>query len=476
MNLNGNNGLDDKIKGFLQKFSKREYSEAEILEAEKKADSKYKDKLGEIWNNARLLFEIAKHPVLWGAQYAVLATLAVIYLVSPVDAVPDFIPLGGLADDIAVIGFIIASVIKGIKSFTAEKKLELRASIPSDLRPLYDNLMGITADELEEEVSFDDLEDSKAFDNRLSPSAKERILKRADKYGRCFKEHDIRRIDDNLDSKRKGPIAAIWDKVLFLWKYFRENHSASYNVMIAGALLYLLSPVDVIPDMIPVIGLVDDAFAISVVYNAIKDAARPAARKIVKSIASKIDPVIEWEVQQFLDRVHYRRLSLSLFNLILYVFALLFIVFPPFGLLPSCVVSAVLLLLSTGFAIFRFVKILTNKHTIPCMRMVIKEKSVKRGLSEYIRSLGIKPVIIGEKAIDRFLSAVGEPANKRFLDRFIDHAWKLLKRDIIRFLAVEACIVAGFFIVRHVLLMQVSDLSFLQIVFYPFVVIYRAFI
>ena len=498
--------LNDKIRGFLRKFSKKEYTEEDIREAEEKADSVYKAKLGEVWNKVRLLFEIAKHPSLWGAQYAVMATLAVIYLVSPIDAVPDFIPLGGLADDIAVIGFMIAAVIKGVRAFTREKKLELRESIPEDLRSLYDSLMGLSPDDVKDReeqpenkehtvaeseaenkagrfmkrrseapaasVEADDVyeegADFSAFEEGLSEKRKARILREAWKRGKESSDDDVRRIEEELGAKNKGPIAAIWDKVMSIWDYLRENHSTIYKAMIIGALLYLIAPVDVIPDMIPVIGLIDDAFAIGAVYNAIF---RPAVRRVAEKAAEKIDPIIAWEVSQYLDIMHYRRLASSMLNLVLYVFAILFSAFPVFGLLPSSIISAVFLLGAIGFAVFRLVRLLMGGHAIPFVKTAIRARSVKRGIAEYVRSVGSRGVVLGEKAIDTFLRLAGDPVNERFLDRFIDHCWKLTKRDIIRFILVEACIAAGFFILRHALLMQVPGLSFWQIVLHPFIVI-----
>ena len=41
--------------------------------------------------------------------------------------------------------------------------------------------------------------------------------------------------------------------------------------MIATAILYVISPIDIIPDAIPVIGIIDDAFVINMIYNVIKD-------------------------------------------------------------------------------------------------------------------------------------------------------------------------------------------------------------
>ena len=41
--------------------------------------------------------------------------------------------------------------------------------------------------------------------------------------------------------------------------------------MVAVGLIYLLSPVDLIPDAIPVVGIIDDAFVLKLIYDAIKD-------------------------------------------------------------------------------------------------------------------------------------------------------------------------------------------------------------
>ena len=41
--------------------------------------------------------------------------------------------------------------------------------------------------------------------------------------------------------------------------------------MVAVGLIYLLSPVDLIPDAIPVAGMIDDAFVLKLIYDAVKD-------------------------------------------------------------------------------------------------------------------------------------------------------------------------------------------------------------
>ncbi|MBN8707065.1 MAG: DUF1232 domain-containing protein [Bacteroidetes bacterium] len=70
---------------------------------------------------------------------------------------------------------------------------------------------------------------------------------------------DIQKIKANLSGMKRGPIADIWDKVQLLWKMICDPDAAWWAKAIAiGALIYLISPIDAIPDFIPVVGLTDD--------------------------------------------------------------------------------------------------------------------------------------------------------------------------------------------------------------------------
>ena len=49
----------------------------------------------------------------------VLITAAIFYLVSPLDFIPDFIPLGGLLDDVTIIAYVIGQVHSELEQFLA---------------------------------------------------------------------------------------------------------------------------------------------------------------------------------------------------------------------------------------------------------------------------------------------------------------------------------------------------------------------
>ena len=311
--------------------------------------------------------------------------------------------------------------------------------------------------------------DSAVYGERLSQNKKNKIMDFVERLGKGFDKKDVDKVNSNISSMNKGALANVWDKVLFLLKRFNENSSPKDKALIIGALLYAILPVDIIPDVIPGLGLLDDAFAVVMVYNIVKKSApfvKKAVERTQEKVVKKVDNIISWAVEQKLDLAYNRKLVSSLFNLILFVFAILFTACPVFGELASSIVASLLLLTSIVLAIFSIVKTIRNRHTIPLIRSIWKQKSVKKGLTVYIRSLNEK-ITFGEKTIDDFFALLGEPANQRFLDHLVDHCWLLIRKSVVRIILIITCVVASFFLVRQVLLLQFSDLTFLQIVFYP---------
>lgn len=76
-----------------------------------------------------------------------------------------------------------------------------------------------------------------------------------------FKDKSEDDIDESLLMKmKKGPIKKVWTEVMKLWEAVKDPKSdKAMKALSIGALLYLISPLDVIPDVIPILGLTDDA-------------------------------------------------------------------------------------------------------------------------------------------------------------------------------------------------------------------------
>ena len=142
----------EEIVDSLTKKVEANYSLEEVDKAEKEAE-KYKDKkqLAAIWSKIQVLFIIARHPSIWGPGVAVPACVAVLYLVLPIDAVPDVIPLAGLIDDIFVITTLVGVLVKKISSYTKEKISLLRKEVPEELLNTFDEMFGYAKEYEEKE-------------------------------------------------------------------------------------------------------------------------------------------------------------------------------------------------------------------------------------------------------------------------------------------------------------------------------------
>ena len=77
--------------------------------------------------------------------------------------------------------------------------------------------------------------------------------------------------------KNRTSLAAIWDDLTSLFRIVKNWKSGSYRevpwntvVLSTGAIIYFLTPVDLVPDVIPVVGLIDDIAVIRWVIGAIR--------------------------------------------------------------------------------------------------------------------------------------------------------------------------------------------------------------
>ena len=86
-------------------------------------------------------------------------------------------------------------------------------------------------------------------------------------------ESDVKRIDENINKMKIGKLAKIWDKVMLLYRFVKDPKAPWGGKAIAiGALIYMISTIDAVPDIIPVAGLLDDvAIILAVIAKLLKD-------------------------------------------------------------------------------------------------------------------------------------------------------------------------------------------------------------
>jgi len=116
----------------------------------------------------------------------------------------------------------------------------------------------------------------------MSKIDNETIKKEHKKRQDDFEEEDI---DDVLEDEEaikskfenKGKLQRYLDDAIILFSLLKDYANGNYrevpfNVIaaIGGALLYVLSPIDLIPDFIPIIGYLDDAAVVAFCLNLIE--------------------------------------------------------------------------------------------------------------------------------------------------------------------------------------------------------------
>jgi uncharacterized membrane protein YkvA (DUF1232 family) len=73
-----------------------------------------------------------------------------------------------------------------------------------------------------------------------------------------------------------GPLAKSFDDIKLLFSVIKDYRKGVYKEIpwtsiaaIVGTLIYVLSPIDLVPDFIPIMGLVDDAGVVALCLNAL---------------------------------------------------------------------------------------------------------------------------------------------------------------------------------------------------------------
>lgn len=104
-----------------------------------------------------------------------------------------------------------------------------------------------------------------------------------------FTVDDLNKVmnDEDTAKKKASYLGKQLDNFLLLWDLLKDYHNGIYKnapwkliAAVGFAVAYLISPIDVIPDVIPLVGFVDDAAVFALVVSAFQ---------------SEIDAYKEWK-------------------------------------------------------------------------------------------------------------------------------------------------------------------------------------
>lgn len=106
-----------RIKPEDEEKVRRDYGEAERKARDRGADSGLLDGVKTLWN---MLFD-ADYTVSWDTKAWII--FALLYFISPVDLIPDFIPVIGYADDLLVVTWVLHILHDEVVAYRKFKRL-----------------------------------------------------------------------------------------------------------------------------------------------------------------------------------------------------------------------------------------------------------------------------------------------------------------------------------------------------------------
>lgn len=215
-------------------------------------------------------------------------------------------------------------------------------------------------------------------------TTKKKAMQKAKELGEHASENDIKEIDSKLPAMKKGVIAKVWDKVLFLWEQAKNPEvPIRLKLSIIGALLYLVLPLDIVPDAIPGLGLLDD---LAVILAVVREVSKYALPKLEKKAEEKLFELGYQKIDEKLNKLFSSILINTVITFFINVVGCLILVLKPFGETTSRTISIAIFTMVFVYAVIRFIIYLKDygQLTRKIATSVYKKKSISEGLSDFL--------------------------------------------------------------------------------------------
>ena len=207
---------------------------------------------------------------------------------------------------------------------------------------------------------------------------------KSQELGNNHSEKDLQKIDSELNGMKKGGVAKIWDKVLFLWdKAKSPDVPIRLKITIVGALLYLILPADVIPDTIPGVGLIDDVGVLLAVYNELSKFLVP---KVIEKARVKLQESYYEKIDCKLKEIFYLMLLSSVITFVINMVGIAILIIKPAGENSRFIALGIfsITVIYTFVRVFYYFK-QYGKVTLGVAKHVMQEKSLSKGVSLFVQ-------------------------------------------------------------------------------------------
>lgn len=218
----------------------------------------------------------------------------------------------------------------------------------------------------------------------MTSPIKKKAISKAKELGRNAKETDIVKIEEKLPFMKKGIIAKVWDKVLFLWEQIKSPEiPVRLKVVVIGALLYLILPFDVLPDTIPALGFTDDLW---VILTVVKEVSKFVVPKLEKKLENKLYNLGYKKIDAKLSVLYTSILFTTIITFLINAIACTILITKPFGEETSRNVAIVIFSVIFIYSLVRFIIYIKNygQLTKKIAVSVCKKKSLSLGISDFV--------------------------------------------------------------------------------------------
>ena len=273
--------------------------------------------------------------------------------------------------------------------------------------------------------------------------------KKSHELGNNHSEKDLQKIDSELNGMKKGRVAKIWDKVLFLWdKAKSPDVPIRLKITIVGALLYLILPADVIPDTIPGIGLIDDVGVLLAVYNELSKFLVP---KVIERAKVKLQESYYEKIDLMLKEIFYLMLLSSVITFVINMIGIAILIIKPAGE-NSRFIALGIFSITIIYTLVRVILYFNQygKVTFNIVKHIRKEKSLSKGVSLFVQETypSITKIYAGINVAQKFVPGLDSiPDFDKIVNDFINH----FKKKVILVSSMFLLYSITFFIIKLVL-------------------------
>lgn len=273
--------------------------------------------------------------------------------------------------------------------------------------------------------------------------------KKSQELGNNHSEKDLQKIDSELNGMKKGRVAKIWDKVLFLWdKAKSPDVPIRLKITIVGALLYLILPADVIPDAIPGVGLIDDVGVLLAVYNELSKFLVP---KVIERAKVKLQESYYEKIDLKLKEIFYLMLLSSVITFVINMIGIAILIIKPAGE-NSRFIALGIFSITIIYTLVRVILYFKQygKVTFNIVKHIRKEKSLSKGVSLFVQETypSITKIYAGINVAQKFVPGLDSiPDLDKIVNDFINH----FKKKVILVSSMFLLYSITFFIIKLVL-------------------------